>query len=295
MLRALGIQLAATSDRAVNLAAAKALILQNPGHDLYVLPELSSTGYDDACFQRLEELAEDARDGPSAEFFREVARDADAHIAYGFPRRRTAEEQEQKAGPFAITQAVVAPSGAVVCTYDKMHLCNMGDCSETSFGFAPGADIATFVCAGVTVGLTICYDLRFPELYRRYAWPEAEGSEGGGGSEGSGGCDLILHPSAFVRDATFPTYHAFVTTRAQENGVYVLSVTYAGEKFGSSIAAPPWLGPVPGLADGTELAPTCLGDEEAVLPLVVEPRTLAAVRRAYPYRTDRNPTLVQPR
>ena len=123
-----------------------------------------------------------------------------------------------------------------------------------------------------------CYDLRFPELFRSYAWDR--------------GCDLILHPSAFVRDATFPTYHAFVTTRAQENGVYLLSVSYAGTKFGSSIAAPPWLGPVPGLADeADELAPSILGTEEAILPLVVEPRTLSAVRTAYPYRNDRHPTL----
>ena len=124
-----------------------------------------------------------------------------------------------------------------------------------------------------------CYDLRFPELFRAYAWGR--------------GCDLILHPSAFVRDATFPTYHAFVTTRAQENGVYVLSVSFAGSNFGSSIAAPPWLGPVPGLAGepDDELAPKVLGTEEGVLPLVVEPRTLSAVRAAYPYRDDRHPGL----
>jgi len=127
----------------------------------------------------------------------------------------------------------------------------------------------------VRVGITVCYDLRFPELYRSLAW--------------DGGCDLILHPSAFIRDPTFPSYHQFVTTRALENGVYLLSVTHAGPSFGDSIAAPPWLGPVPGMAAG--LASSKLGSEEAVLPLVVEPAVLEAVRNAYPYRLDVHPAL----
>lgn len=281
MLKVLGLQILSAAERSTNLHRAAELIRANPGHDLYVLPELSSTGYDQNCFDRLDELAEDAFTGPSATFFRDVACEANAHIAYGFPRRLSDTEvaDSSSGGRFAITHAVMAPEGKILCTYDKMHLCNMGDCSEVAQGFSPGSELSTFECGGIKIGLTICYDLRFPELHREYAWAR--------------GCDLILHPSAFVRDATFPTYHAFVTTRAQENGIYVLSVSYAGDKFGSSIAAPPWLGPVPGLEDegDAQLAPAVLGTDEAVLPLVVDPRTLNAVRRAYPYRTDRHPRL----
>lgn len=289
MLKVLGLQLLSAADRAANLQRAADMIRSHPGYDLYVLPELSSTGYNQACFDRLDELAEDALDGPSTRFFTEIARDANAHIAFGYPRRRSDAElaaDKDKRGRYAITHSVMGSDGKLVCTYDKLHLCNMGDCSEVVQGFAsPSGDgsgdpLATFECAGVRVGITICYDLRFPELFREYVWGR--------------GCDLIIHPSAFVRDATFPTYHAFVTTRAQENGAYVLSVSYAGSNFGSSIAAPPWLGPVPGLAgeQDIELAPSVLGTEEGVLPLVVEPRTLSAVRAAYPYRADRHPTLV---
>ena len=150
----------------------------------------------------------------------------------------------------------------------------MGACSEVGYGFERGSELGVFECKQIRVGLTVCYDLRFPELYRAIAW--------------DAGCDLILHPSAFVRDATFSCYHQFVTTRAVENGVYVLSVNYAGALFGDSIAAPPWVGPVP---DSAELAATTLGLEEGVLPLTVEPAHLAAVRSAYPYRRDRHPTL----
>ena len=58
-------------------------------------------------------------------------------------------------------------------------------------------------------------------------------------------CDLILHPSAFVKDATYFGYHPIVVSRAIENSVHVLSVNYAGETFGGSIFAGPWWGPVP--------------------------------------------------
>lgn len=119
--------------------------------------------------------------------------------------------------------------------------------------------------------------VRFPELWRTLAWEH--------------GCDLIVHPSAFIRDPTFATYHQFVTTRAVENGVYVLSVNYAGDAFGDSIVATPWVGPVPGIDGGADLAPTSLGMQPDVLPLVVDQSTLLAVRRSYPYRRDLSPVL----
>ena len=83
-----------------------------------------------------------------------------------------------------------------------------------------------------------------------------------------------------------------MTTRAVENSIYLLSVSYAGERFGASIACPPWVGPVPGLH--VELAPTSLGTEEGVLPLVVDPSHLVCVRRAYPYRRNVHPDLRPP-
>ena len=118
----------------------------------------------------------------------------------------------------------------------------MGACSEVGYGCSRGDALGTFEGDGVRVGLSICYDIRFPELFRRLAWDE--------------GCDLVLHPSAFIRDATFPCYHQMCTVRAVENGIYFLSVNHGGEDFGDSIAVPPWIGPVPGL--GAELAPTSL-------------------------------------
>ena len=273
-LRVLGLQVELLAGQVdASLARAEAMIRAHPAR-LYVLPELNCHGYSDAVLSQLDPSrpeqnpAQDAETGSITAFFARLAREVDAYICYGFLR-------DAGGGRTCICQAVVDPKGALVLAYDKMHLCDMGDCSEVGYGCSPGGEPGVFEVDGVRVGLTICYDIRFPELYRALAWDHE--------------CDLVLHPAAFIRDATFPMYHTFVQTRAVENGIYLLSVSYAGERFGASIACPPWVGPVPGLAQ--ELAPASLGSEEGVLPLVLEPRHLDCVRRAYPYRRNVNPVL----
>lgn len=279
-LRVLGLQLAATpGDLAGNLHRAAAAIRAHPGYHLYVLPELSCNGYGDSVLAALEDHAQDALTGEAAVFFGHVAREVDAHVCFGLLRRQeTASGSDGRGAHYSICQAVSAPDGRVALMYDKMHLCDMGQCSEMGHGLGRGDTPGVFSINGWRIGVTICYDVRFPELWRRLAWDER--------------CDLIVHPSAFVRDATFACYQQFVTTRAVENGVYVLSVNHAGAQFGDSLAVPPWVGPVPGLKD--DLAAASLGIEEGVLPLLVDPAHLAAVRRAYPYRRDLNPALRSP-
>jgi len=282
-LRVLGLQLSATpAPVADNLRNAEALIRANPGWDLYVLPELSSCGYSDAVLARVDEVAEDAYDGVSCAFFGALAQELSVHIAYGFARRRSPTEPAYADGRFAISHAVMGPDGTLAIVYDKMHVCSMGLCSEAAYGFSSGDRMGFFECEGndghpVRVGLSICYDLRFPELYRNLAWNHD--------------CDIVLHPSAFIRDATFPTYHQFAITRAQENGCYLLSVNYAGEEFGESVAVPPWIGPIPTREGEVELRTSSLGTSQAVLPQVVRRDHLAAVRAAFPYRQNINPAL----
>ena len=162
-----------------NLARAESMIRAHLAR-LYVLPELSATGYADEVLEALDEYAQDAERGSIAAFFRRVAREANAFVCYGFLRR-----SDQRT---TICQAVAGPDGAQVLAYDKMHLCDMGACSEVGYGCSRGDALGTFEVDGVRVGLSICYDIRFPELFRRLAWDE--------------GCDLVLHPSAFIRDAT---------------------------------------------------------------------------------------------
>ena len=209
-------------DTPANLASAENLIRQNPGHHLYVLPELSSTGYSDHVFQHRASLAEDALTGPSHSFFAPLATELGCYIVYGILRRSPTNAN------IYISQVVLAPNQQQVTTiyYDKMHLCDMGACSEVAHGVSRGDVLpCVFAVQGVRIGVCICYDLRFPELWRHMAWEQ--------------GADVILHPSAFVRDATFPSWHPFVCTRALENQVYVLSISHAGEEYGGSLAHPP--------------------------------------------------------
>ena len=326
-LKVCAVQLRATpGDVQGNLRRAAELIRASPGHHLYVLPELSSCGYGDDVLANCDAFAETREIGAHIRssavdfgvfpFFESLAREIGAHICFGFLCRtsrplsavptvgsrilnngapgvvirantiaRTADvrfEQgsarcsmaELRLPVFTIAQAVVAPTGRVELVYDKMHLCDMGACSEVGYSLTRGERPGVFTCRGWRVGVCICYDLRFPELWRHIAWEE--------------NCDLILQPSAFGRDATFPMYHSFVTTRAVENGIYVLSVNFAGTEFGESIAAPPWVGPVPGCSDQCA---RILGCDEGVLALRCETAVLDAVRAAYPYRRNAHPCL----
>ena len=122
----------------------------------------------------------------------------------------------------------------------------------------------------------------------------------------------MLHPSAFVRDATFAMWHRFVTTRAVENQVFVLSVSHAGPNFGDSVACPPWVGPVElsahlqdrerlresvptgggGGGGGDEMVTQVLepkvlhGMAQGVLAMSVDMEVLAQVRAQFPFRRD---------
>ena len=225
-LKVCAVQLRATpGDVEGNLRRAEQLIRANPGHHLYVLPELSSCGYSDEVLADCAAFAHGSFDGVF-KFFIDLAREVDAHICFDFLCRtsrplsavpavgsrvlaashpghvtrvnavaaaadvlfdsgteRTYLLAELRTPVFTIAQAVVGPTG-IELVYDKMHLCDMGACSEVAHGLTRGERPGVFTCRGWRVGVCICYDLRFPELWRRLAWEED--------------CDLIVHPSAFV-------------------------------------------------------------------------------------------------
>ena len=96
-------------NRDVNIQTGLDAIRSNPDHDIYVLPELSSSGYGEPVFQQLKSLAEDW-DGPSFEAFSKLSRELSCYICYSFPRRRTADE-------FTIAATVVGPTGDIEAKY----------------------------------------------------------------------------------------------------------------------------------------------------------------------------------
>uniref|UniRef100_A0A0G4I8G6 CN hydrolase domain-containing protein n=1 Tax=Chromera velia CCMP2878 TaxID=1169474 RepID=A0A0G4I8G6_9ALVE len=264
-LRVLGLQIAnaratTAEGRDANVRSIAACLREHSGYEVYLLPELATVGYSDAVMGGSEETAEDAMQGPSAKVLGEVARKLNAFVVYGFPRRDKADTRSP-----TISQNVLGPDGSVVATYDKLHLCSIGDCSEKCF-FRSGDHLTVFTAQrGFCVGVLICYDVRFSDVWAALARD----------------CrvDLVLHPSAFARDRAFSQWLPFVATRACENQIYVLSLSFGDPSFGGSIA----IGP--GLQDVEHVRR--LGCEQSGLPLLVDRSVLEEVRRDCPFGGDR--------
>ena len=216
--------------------------------NLYVLPELCPIGYTQHTF-------ENYLDSPEVQLqidqiMSQTARELKSYIAYG---RIDSTEK-------TIQHCVLNESGTVVAQYNKMLLCNYGDCAETLY-FKAGVDLCTFTCKGFRLGILICADMRNPTLARRLA--------------ASHQVDVILQPAAFSRDMSFRTWKSFRETRAVENSVYWVGVNYAGNYYGNSSFNPPWI--------DEDHEPLVMGMTEGVLVGTIERTVLENVRTTMPY------------
>jgi nitrilase len=246
-------------NRKANIAKAIEAIIAAPGHDIYVLPELSSSGYGVEVFRALDDLAEDVN-GPSFRAFSDLAKRQGCFICYSFPRRAGDRK-------FTISTSVVDRNGNLVARYDKWHVCSTGVCCEKDY-FSPGkTPLAAFDVDGIQVGLAICYDIRFPELTRKLTLDK--------------NISLLLHPGGWPKDEGFHTWHKFVEVRAMENSIYIMSTNWAGPDNGCTAFCPPFI-------DGEKSKLEKLGEAPGVLSGIVDMRYLEEVRRTHPYLTDRN-------
>lgn len=234
--------------------AASAKLAKTPA-DLVVFPELSTIDYGEESFRLLDQLAEPL-EGPSFQAFAGLAQRHDAFVAFGMARDSGHQRH--------ITQVVIDPEGRYAGHYDKLHLSQFGASMEKPY-FSPGNGLLVFDVAGFRVAPMICYDLRFPELMRTLCLDH--------------GVEVIIHPSAYCKDSSDYSWHPFVTTRAVENQVYVLSLNRAGENFGCSIFCPPWV--------DEETKETVFSRDETLEVLEVSQAAIDAARRQYPYRQDR--------
>lgn len=188
-----------------------------------------------------------------------IHQELDCYICYGtigtIPRTN---ENNHK---YTIRQNVINNTGNLVCSYDKIHLCNYGDCAETRF-FTPGNEPCAFHCHGFKIGVIICADMRNPSLTRVLAGKPFN-------------CDVILQPAAFSRDISFRTWKSFRETRAVENSVYFVAVNYAGDYYGNTSIVGPWID------EGHE--PEVMGCEEGILVKEIRREVLHQVRQNFPY------------
>ncbi|MCX7350794.1 MAG: carbon-nitrogen hydrolase family protein [Alphaproteobacteria bacterium] len=161
---------------------------------------------------------------------------------------------------------MLSPSGAITARYDKIHLFDInlgaGGSYHESATIEAGKAAVISPCAEGLIGLSICYDIRFPHLYRAYA---QEGAE------------MLAAPAAFTRVTGDAHWHVLQRARAIENGAYVISPgqcgTLAGgaECYGHSLIVDPW-GRV--LADG--------GTEPGIVTAEIDLNTVAETRRRIP-------------
>ena len=224
-MRAAAVQLNSTGDRDRNLDAAERLVraAAADGADLIALPEkwnLLAGG---------EELLAGAEplDGPSLTAARGWARELGVHLLAGSIAERHGDRARN-------TSALIDPEGEDVAVYRKIHMFDVevgGVSYRESETEDPGEEIVTAPLGDLIAGLTVCYDLRFPELYRILAVR---------------GARLITIPSAFTLATGRDHWEVLLRARAVENQVFVVAPNQVGEapphyhSFGRSMIVDPW-------------------------------------------------------
>jgi len=182
--------------------------------------------------------------------------------------------QTEPGNPRVLNTALVFnPDGDIIARYSKIHMFDVvldGIASyEESATVAPGEEIVTFDLDGFRVGLAICYDLRFPELFRILAMR---------------GADLIVLPAAFTMTTGKDHWEILIRARAIENGVYMMAPGQVGHDgtgkwcYGRSMIVDPW---------GTVLATA--PDAETTISAQVDRVHLQKIRRQVPSLANRMP------
>ena len=257
------IQMIATPDWARNRDAAARLVAQAAaaGAQLVLLPEyFCLMGQRDT--DKLA-LAEPAGSGPIQHFLADTARSHGLWLVGGtLPVSHTATQALNRC-------CVFAPDGQAATHYDKLHLFGFDNGTERydeartlQAGTQPVAFDARSNDETLRVGLSICYDLRFPELYRALMHPP---------------CDILCVPAAFTHTTGEKHWEVLLRARAIENQCYVLASAQGGKHengrrtWGHSMVIDPW---------GEVLAVQAEG--EGVVMAELDPARIAQVRQQLP-------------
>lgn len=223
------------------------------GADLVVLPEIWNVGY--FAFEKYAEGAEPI-DGPTASQMASLAADLGIHLHAG-------SIVEADGDDLYNTSILFGPDGSRLGTYRKMHL--FGYESEESQLLTPGEGITTVDTPLGTIGMTTCYDLRFPELYRALR---------------DRGADLFLITSAWPQ-ARLDHWRLLNRTRAVEEQVFVAASNLTGENRGvklggNSLVVDPWGVPR-----------TNAGNDGGVVTTEIDLEAVETVRDEFPALADR--------
>src|SRR6195952_760003 len=256
--RVAALQMVSAPDREGNIAEAGRLIAEaaRDGAQLVLLPEyFCYMGFKDTDKLAIRETF---GHGPIQQFLSDTAREHRVWVIGG-----TLPLESAEASRVLNTTLVFDPTGKQIARYDKIHLFSFEKGTE-SFDEArticPGGEVRTFEAPFGRVGLSVCYDLRFPELYRRM-----------------GDCALIVVPSAFTYTTGRAHWEMLLRARAVENQCYVLAAAQGGKHengrrtWGHSMLIDPWGEIISVLPEGEGLV---IGD--------IDPHRLQYVREILP-------------
>lgn len=160
-----------------------------------------------------------------------------------------------------------APDGSVAARYDKIHMFDVdlpnGESWKESNVYRPGGEAVLAKTPLARIGLSICYDVRFPRLYRALA---------------QAGAEVLCVPAAFTRQTGMAHWKTLLTARAIENGAFVVAPAQGGthedgrQTYGHSLIIGPW---------GDILAEAA-GDEPGVVLAEIDPASAGEARRRIP-------------
>jgi len=264
-IMAAAIQMSSTPDKEENKETAEALVREavSAGADLVALPELwSCHGLDEVYRENAEPIP-----GPTTEFMGDLARELGVYLLGG-----SILEGEPGAQRLSNTSTFFDPSGEMTARYRKIHLFDVKVSDRDyleSANIAPGNEIVTAKAGAATLGLSVCYDVRFPELYRLLALRGAE---------------VLAVPAAFTLQTGKDHWEVLLRTRAIENQAFVVAPAQWGQKadgrwtYGRSMIVDPW---------GTVLA-TCR-DHDGYALATLDLDYLDRFRAEFPALANRRP------
>lgn len=237
VVQAAVIQLSSQEDVTANLARVRELVLEagRAGAELVAIPENFAFMGEESKKREIAERIEDDPAGPIVQTLRHAARDARVWlVAGGMPERSPDADRPYN------TSLLFEPDGRLVSRYRKVHLFDvdladgtrLAESAATTAGDEPVVnEIAGRAGVPIGLGMTICYDLRFPELYRRL---------------GERGVRIVTVPAAFTLTTGKDHWHVLLRARAIENQVFVLAPAQHGkhprgrQTYGKSLIADPW-------------------------------------------------------
>ena len=227
------LQMVSTPDVAQNLDTARRLVAHaaRDGAELLVLPEyfclMGRADRDKLA------IAEAPGDGPIQRMLADAARSHGVWLIGGTLPIRSGDPDH-----VLNSNCVYAPDGTLAARYDKIHLFHYDNGRERydeGSAIRAGDTPTAFQAGALRVGLSVCYDLRFPELYRQLSF-----------TAGAPPCDLISVPAAFTHTTGLAHWELLLRARAVENQCYVIAAAQGGthqtgrRTFGHSMIVDPW-------------------------------------------------------